>query len=163
MWVQSAASLSWLRIQSCCELRCRLSATALIQPLAWEPPYAAGAALKDRQEGRKEGRKEERKKEKERRKERKEGGKERSADPGRIRSHFIFMVTEILRMLSNWLRSAGSTQQSGKPCCLPLPTQDWNADSWLGPCSACAWVSAEMWVSSRARHSGLKDLALPQL
>ena len=24
----------------------RLAATALIQPLAWEPPYAAGAALK---------------------------------------------------------------------------------------------------------------------
>ena len=26
-------------------LWCRLVATALIQPLAWEPPYAAGAAL----------------------------------------------------------------------------------------------------------------------
>ena len=24
----------------------RLAATALIQPLAWEPPYAAGVALK---------------------------------------------------------------------------------------------------------------------
>ena len=24
----------------------RLAATALIRPLAWEPPYAAGAALK---------------------------------------------------------------------------------------------------------------------
>ena len=30
-------------------LWCRLAATALIQSLAWEPPYAAGAALKDRQ------------------------------------------------------------------------------------------------------------------
>ena len=30
-------------------LWCRLAATALIQPLAWEPPYAAGAALKMRE------------------------------------------------------------------------------------------------------------------
>ena len=28
-------------------LWCRLAATALIRPLAWEPPYARGAALKD--------------------------------------------------------------------------------------------------------------------
>ena len=50
----------WVRIQRCCELWCgsqtrldphllwlwrRLEATALIRPLAWEPPYAAGAAL----------------------------------------------------------------------------------------------------------------------
>ena len=27
-------------------LWCRPAATALIRPLAWEPPYAAGAALK---------------------------------------------------------------------------------------------------------------------
>ena len=27
-------------------LWCRLAAIALIRPLAWEPPYAAGAALK---------------------------------------------------------------------------------------------------------------------
>ena len=27
-------------------LWCRLAATALIQPLAWEPPYASGSALK---------------------------------------------------------------------------------------------------------------------
>ena len=27
-------------------LRCRLAAVALIQALAWEPPYAVGAALK---------------------------------------------------------------------------------------------------------------------
>ena len=26
----------------------RLEATALIRPLAWEPPYASGAALKDK-------------------------------------------------------------------------------------------------------------------
>ena len=28
-------------------LWCRLAAIALIRPLAWEPPYAAGAALKN--------------------------------------------------------------------------------------------------------------------
>ena len=27
-------------------LLCRLAATALIRPLAWEPPYVVGAALK---------------------------------------------------------------------------------------------------------------------
>ena len=27
-------------------LWCRLAATALMQPLAWEPPYAVGGALK---------------------------------------------------------------------------------------------------------------------
>ena len=57
--VPSLASLSGLRIQHCCELRCRsqtrlrslvawlwcrLAAIALIHPLAWEPPYAAGVA-----------------------------------------------------------------------------------------------------------------------
>ena len=44
MQVQSLASLSGLRIQHCCELWCRLA--DLIRPLAWEPPYAAGVALK---------------------------------------------------------------------------------------------------------------------
>ena len=43
--VQSLASLSGLRIQRFCELWCRSAATALIRPLAWEPPYAEGAAL----------------------------------------------------------------------------------------------------------------------
>ena len=37
-------------------LWCRLAATALIRPLAWESPYAMGMALKRR--GRKGGRKE---------------------------------------------------------------------------------------------------------
>ena len=61
LWVQSLASLSGLRIQSCGELWyrsqtrlgsqvavavARAAAVALIGPLAWEPPYAAGAALK---------------------------------------------------------------------------------------------------------------------
>ena len=30
-------------------LRCRRAAAALIQPLAWEPPYASGAALKSKE------------------------------------------------------------------------------------------------------------------
>ena len=51
--VPSLASLSGLRIQRCHELWCRLQmrlgsgiAVALIGPLAWEPPYAMGVALK---------------------------------------------------------------------------------------------------------------------
>ena len=44
--VRSLASLSGLRIQHCRELWCRPAAVALIRPLAWEPPYAAGVALK---------------------------------------------------------------------------------------------------------------------
>ena len=49
-------------------LWCRLPAIAPIGPLAWEPPYAANAALKkkqarERKKERKEGRKKERKKE----------------------------------------------------------------------------------------------------
>ena len=43
--VQSLALLSRLRIQCCRELWCRLAAAALIRPLAWESPYAVGAAL----------------------------------------------------------------------------------------------------------------------
>ena len=60
--VRSLALLSGLRIRRCRELRCRLQAqlgldpallclwrrpvaTAPIRPLAWEPPYAEGAAL----------------------------------------------------------------------------------------------------------------------
>ena len=34
-------------------LWCRLAAVALIRPLAWEPPYAAGAALKSRRKEKK--------------------------------------------------------------------------------------------------------------
>ena len=59
--VRSLASLSGLRVWRCHELWCRsqmrlgsawlwlwcrLAAAAPIQALAWEPPYAAGAALK---------------------------------------------------------------------------------------------------------------------
>ena len=58
--VQSLASLSGLRIQHCHELWCgsktklgsrvavalvRPAATALIRPLAWEPPHDEGVAL----------------------------------------------------------------------------------------------------------------------
>ena len=53
LWVPSLALLNGLRIRRCCELwyrlqtrlGCRLAATALIPPLAWEPTYAASAAL----------------------------------------------------------------------------------------------------------------------
>ena len=44
--VRSLALLSGLRIQCCCELWCGLGTTAPIKPLAWEPPYVAGGALK---------------------------------------------------------------------------------------------------------------------
>ena len=60
LWVRSLALLSRLRIRCCMScgvvhrhglvpawlwLWCRLVATALIKSLAWEPPYATGAAL----------------------------------------------------------------------------------------------------------------------
>ena len=48
MQVQSLASISGLRIGRCCELWCRLVATAPIRPLAWEPPYATGVALRQK-------------------------------------------------------------------------------------------------------------------
>ena len=62
--VQSLASLSGLRIQSCHELWCGSDLALLwqwcrpagmdpIRPLAWEPPYAAGVALRDRQKNKK--------------------------------------------------------------------------------------------------------------
>ena len=44
--VWSLALVSRLKIWHCCELWCRPAATAPIQPLAWESPYAVGAALK---------------------------------------------------------------------------------------------------------------------
>ena len=43
--VRSLASPCGLRIWRCRELWCKLVATALIRPLAWKPPYAAGATL----------------------------------------------------------------------------------------------------------------------
>ena len=69
MQVQSLASLSGLRIWRCREqhssdpallwLRCKPAAAALIQPLVWKLPYAAGVTLKrpkkKSQEGRFEG------------------------------------------------------------------------------------------------------------
>ena len=42
-------------------LWCRPAATAPIQPLAWEPPYAAGAALKSKERKRKKGKRKQRK------------------------------------------------------------------------------------------------------
>ena len=45
-WIQYLALLTGLGIRRWCERWCRLAATAPIQPLDWEPPYAMGAALK---------------------------------------------------------------------------------------------------------------------
>ena len=39
-------------------LWCRLVATASIRPVAWEPPYATGAALKRQKKKKKEGKRE---------------------------------------------------------------------------------------------------------
>ena len=38
----------WVKDPELLWLWCRLAATAPIQPLAWEPPYAEGVALKDK-------------------------------------------------------------------------------------------------------------------
>ena len=54
--VRSPALLSGLRIWHCRELGYRPAATALIQPLAWELPYAVGVALKRQEKKRKESR-----------------------------------------------------------------------------------------------------------
>ena len=57
-------------------LWCRPAAVALIPPLAWEHPYAAGAALKSERERGREKKKERRKERKrERRKEKEMGSK----------------------------------------------------------------------------------------
>ena len=58
MWIQSLAPVSGLRIQHWCELLCKSQTglrspvgwqiAALIHPLAWELPYAAGATLKSK-------------------------------------------------------------------------------------------------------------------
>ena len=48
MQIRSLALLSGLRTLCCCELWCKLVAAAPIWPLAWQLPYAAGAALKSK-------------------------------------------------------------------------------------------------------------------
>ena len=48
--VQSLALLSGSRIQCCSELWCRMAATALTGPIAWEPPNASGVALKSKKQ-----------------------------------------------------------------------------------------------------------------
>ena len=53
MRVWSPASLGGLRIWCCRELWCGPAAAAPIRPLAWEPPYAPGAALKRKQTNKK--------------------------------------------------------------------------------------------------------------
>ena len=75
MRVQSLASLSRLRIQHCRELWCRLQmrlgssiavavavAVVLIQPLAWELPYGALAALNSKEKRKKKKKEKNRKK-----------------------------------------------------------------------------------------------------
>ena len=44
----------WVRDPELLWLWCRLAAVATIQPLAWEPPYAAGVALKRKEKRKKE-------------------------------------------------------------------------------------------------------------
>jgi len=51
IWVRYLALLSGLRIWRYCELWCRPATTALIQPLAWELPYAVGVAIKWKKKG----------------------------------------------------------------------------------------------------------------
>ena len=62
MRVRSLSSISGLRIRLCHDCGCvpmllwlqhRLAAVAPIKPLAWEPPYAAGVAQKDKNKKRK--------------------------------------------------------------------------------------------------------------
>ena len=80
LWVRSPASISELGSGAARELCCRsqrrlgscvlwlwhrLAAVALIEPLAWEPPYAVGAALKSKN---KQTNKKQKKKKKEKRK-----------------------------------------------------------------------------------------------
>ena len=45
LWVLSLALLSGLRIWRCFDSGIGWWLTALIRPLAWEPPYVVGAAL----------------------------------------------------------------------------------------------------------------------
>ena len=49
-WIQSLALLSGFRIQCSCGYGIRLVVAVQIQPLAWELPYAAGAAPKRQQQ-----------------------------------------------------------------------------------------------------------------
>ena len=69
--IQSLASFSRLGIQHCHELWCRPAAAALIQPRAWELPYATSAAL-NRKKKKREKKEKKKKKEREKEKERKE-------------------------------------------------------------------------------------------
>ena len=53
LWVRSHNLAQWVKDRALLWLWCRLAATAPIRPLAWEPPYAVGAALKGRKKKRK--------------------------------------------------------------------------------------------------------------
>ena len=68
-------------------LWCRLAATAPIRPLAWEPPYAAGVALKRQKTGKKRKEKRERKKERKRESVGTEHPEQVELEPGQRRGH----------------------------------------------------------------------------
>ena len=57
--VRSLALAQWAEDPVLLWLWCGLAAVALIQPLAWKPPYVLGAALERKKERRKGGRKKE--------------------------------------------------------------------------------------------------------
>ena len=61
--VRSLASLRWLRIWWC-ELWCRPATMAPVWPLAWEPLYAVGAALKKKKKKKKKKKRKKKKKKK---------------------------------------------------------------------------------------------------
>ena len=61
-WVKGSGIATSCSVSHCCHLDpallwlwlwCRLAAAVLIQPLAWEPPYAAGTVLKRKKKRRK--------------------------------------------------------------------------------------------------------------
>ena len=92
LWVRSLALLRGLRIQHCRELWCKLqiwlrscisvAVAALIRPLAWDPPYVLGVALKSQ-----------RKKEK---KKKKKEGYERWVDNNLISATKAFSIWEVI-------------------------------------------------------------------
>ena len=81
----------------------------MIQPLAWEPPYAAGAAIKSKQK----------KKKKERKKERKEKKKEKEKTPGPPGPRFYVVPQLWPQHRSPSIRDTG-TPPSILGKCLPL-------------------------------------------
>ena len=71
MQVRPLTSLSRLRIWHCLEVWCRLAATALFQPLAWELPCVMGVATHTKKKKNKE----------------KKRGKKEKTDPAELKTH----------------------------------------------------------------------------